>query len=58
MISGALSGIKAAFSLSRFVVQVVTRSDTLGALAGLLVAGALSDGVGRKRAVLLAFAAP
>lgn len=68
MISGALSGIKAAFSLSRFVVQVVTRSDTLGALAGSLlagsllagslVAGALSDGVGRKRAVLLAFAAP
>ena len=63
VISGALSGIKAAFSLSRFVVQVVTRSDTLGALAGSLlagslVAGALSDGVGRKRAVLLAFAAP
>jgi SP family galactose:H+ symporter-like MFS transporter len=54
VISGALPGIKAAFSLSVFMVQVVTSWVTLGALAGSLVAGALSDGLGRKRTMLLA----
>src|SRR5580704_10830519 len=48
VISGALPGIKAAFSLSVLMVQVVTSWVTLGALAGSLVAGALSDGLGRK----------
>jgi len=54
VISGALPGIKAAFSLNVFMVQVVTSWVTLGALAGSLVAGALSDGLGRKRTMLLA----
>src|SRR5277367_2072536 len=40
VISGALLGIKAAFSLSLLMVQVVTSWVTLGALAGSL-AGAL-----------------
>ena len=54
VISGALPGIKVAFSLSVFMVQVVTSWVTLGALAGSLVAGALTDGIGRKRTMLLA----
>jgi sugar porter (SP) family MFS transporter len=54
VISGALPGIKAAFSLSLFMVQVVTSWVTLGALAGSLAGGALSDGIGRKRTLLLA----
>src|SRR5271163_3309007 len=54
VISGALPGIKAAFSLSLLMVQVVTSWVTLGALAGSLAGGALSDGIGRKRTLLLA----
>ena len=54
VISGALPGIKSAFSLSLFMVQVVTSWVTLGALAGSLVAGALGDGLGRKRTLLFA----
>src|SRR5579863_7838623 len=49
VISGALPGIKAEFSLSVLMVQVVTSWVTLGALAGSLAGGALSDGLGRKR---------
>jgi MFS transporter, SP family, galactose:H+ symporter len=54
VISGALPGIKAAFSLNVLMVQVVTSWVTLGALAGSLASGALSDAVGRKRAMLVA----
>jgi SP family galactose:H+ symporter-like MFS transporter len=54
VISGALPGIKAAFSLNLLMVQVVTSWVTLGALAGSLAGGALSDGIGRKRTLLLA----
>jgi SP family galactose:H+ symporter-like MFS transporter len=54
VISGALPGIEAAFSLSILMVQVVTSWVTLGALVGSLVGGALSDSVGRKRTLLLA----
>jgi sugar porter (SP) family MFS transporter len=36
------------------MVQVVTSWVTLGALAGSLAGGALSDGIGRKRTLLLA----
>ena len=54
VISGALPGIKAAFSLSLLMVQMVTSWVTLGALAGSLAGGALSDGIGRKRTLLLA----
>jgi SP family galactose:H+ symporter-like MFS transporter len=54
VISGALAGIKESFSLSVLMVQVVTSWVTLGALAGSLAGGALSDWVGRKRALLFA----
>ena len=54
VISGALPGIKVAFSLSLFMVQVVTSWVTLGALVGSLACGALGDWVGRKRTMLLA----
>ncbi len=54
VISGALPGIKSAFSLSLFMTQVVTSWVTLGALVGSLIAGALGDGLGRKRTLLFA----
>ncbi|MGA2553082.1 MAG: MFS transporter, partial [Burkholderiaceae bacterium] len=54
VISGALAGIKATFSLSLFMVQVVTSWVTLGALLGSLAGGALGDRLGRKNAMLLA----
>lgn len=54
VISGALPGIKAEFSLSLLMIQVVTSWVTLGALAGSLVGGALSDWLGRKRTMMLA----
>jgi sugar porter (SP) family MFS transporter len=54
VISGALPGIKAAFSLSLFMVQVVTSWVTLGALVGSLAGGAVGDGFGRKRTLLFA----
>jgi MFS transporter, SP family, galactose:H+ symporter len=54
VISGALPGIKAAFSLGLFMVQAVTSWVTLGALVGSLASGALGDRVGRKRTMLLA----
>ncbi len=54
VISGALPGIKASFSLSLFMVQVVTSWVTLGALLGSLAAGELGDRIGRKRTVLIA----
>jgi sugar porter (SP) family MFS transporter len=54
VISGALSGIKKTFSLSPFVIEVVTSWVTLGALLGALAAGELADNIGRKRTVLIA----
>ena len=54
VISGALHGIKATFSLSALLVEVVTSWVTLGALLGALAAGELADRFGRKRAVLIA----
>ena len=54
VISGALHGIKARFSLSPLLVEVVTSWVTLGALFGALVAGELADRIGRKRTVLIA----
>jgi len=54
VISGALAGVKATFSLSLFMVQVVTSWVTLGALLGSLIAGELGDRLGRKRTVLIA----
>jgi sugar porter (SP) family MFS transporter len=54
VISGALHGIKARFSLSPLIVEVVTSWVTLGALFGALAGGELADRMGRKRAVLIA----
>lgn len=54
VISGALGGIKADFSLSALLVEVVTSWVALGALFGALVAGELADRLGRQRAVLVA----
>lgn len=54
VISGALTGIKAEFSLSALLVEVVTSWVALGALFGALVAGELADRLGRQRAVLAA----
>jgi MFS transporter, SP family, galactose:H+ symporter len=54
VISGALHGIKARFSLSPLAVEVVTSWVTLGALFGALAGGELADRIGRKRAVLIA----
>jgi len=54
VISGALHGIKARFSLSPLIVEVVTSWVTLGALFGALGGGELADRLGRKRAVLIA----
>ena len=54
VISGALTGIKSTFSLSPFMVEVVTSWVTLGALLGALAGGELADRIGRKRTVLIA----
>ena len=54
MRSGPTPLCKASFSLSVFMLQVVTSWVTLGALAGSLIAGSLGDAIGRKRAMLLA----
>jgi hypothetical protein len=43
VISGALHGIKATFSLSPLVVEVVTSWVTLGALFGALASGELTE---------------
>lgn len=54
VISGALKSIKAAFSLSALLVEVVTSWVTLGALFGALAGGELADRLGRKHSVLIA----
>ncbi|HEY0205920.1 MAG TPA: sugar porter family MFS transporter [Acetobacteraceae bacterium] len=54
VISGALHGLKATFSLSALLVEVVTSWVTLGALFGALAGGELADRVGRKRTILVA----
>ncbi len=56
VISGALNGIRAEFSLSPLIIEVVTSGVTLGALFGALGAGELADRLGRKSAVLIAAA--
>jgi sugar porter (SP) family MFS transporter len=56
VISGALNGIRAQFSLSPFIIEVVNSGVTLGALFGALAAGELADRLGRKSTVLIAAA--
>jgi sugar porter (SP) family MFS transporter len=54
VVSGALTSIKAEFSLNALLVEVVTSWVTLGALFGALLGGELADRLGRQRAVLIA----
>ncbi len=54
VVSGALTSIKAEFSLTALLVEVVTSWVTLGALFGALLGGELADRLGRQRAVLIA----
>jgi SP family galactose:H+ symporter-like MFS transporter len=54
VISGALHGIQATFSLDALLVEVVTSWVTLGALLGALAGGELADRIGRQHAGLAA----
>ena len=54
VISGALLGIEKEFSLSAFVLEIVTSWVTLGALFGSLAGGYVADHYGRKPALLVA----
>ena len=54
VISGALVSIKASFSLTPLLLEVVTSWVTLGALFGALAGGELADSLGRKHAILVA----
>ena len=54
VIAGALLGIEKEFSLSAFVLEIVTSWVTLGALFGSLAGGYVADHYGRKPALLVA----
>lgn len=54
VISGALTGIGKSFHPSTFVIEIITSWVTLGAMAGALVAGAMTEGFGRRATILLA----
>ncbi len=54
VIAGALDGIQHSFGASTTMIQIITSWVTLGALAGALVAGAMSDKLGRRVTILLA----
>ena len=54
VISGALSGIDRSFHPGTLVIEVITSWVTLGAMAGALVAGVLTEREGRKSTILLA----
>lgn len=54
VISGALLFIREELSLSDFAQQVVVGSLLLAAVAGALLGGPASDGVGRKRTLIVA----
>jgi MFS transporter, SP family, galactose:H+ symporter len=56
VISGALSGIDKTFHPSTFVIEIITSWVTLGAMAGALVAGSLTERYGRRTSILLAAA--
>jgi len=57
VISGALSGIDKSFRPGTFVIEIITSWVTLGAMAGALVAGTLTERCGRRASILLAAAA-
>ena len=54
VISGALGGIEATFTLSPLMIEVVTSWVTLGALFGSLAGGELADRFGHERTMLIA----
>jgi MFS transporter, SP family, galactose:H+ symporter len=56
VISGALSGIDKTFHPSTVAIEVITSWVTLGAMAGALAAGALTERYGRRTTILLAAA--
>jgi sugar porter (SP) family MFS transporter len=56
VISGALDGIKKSFHPSTFVIEIITSWVTLGAMAGALAAGTLTEGMGRRFTILLSAA--
>ncbi len=54
VISGALDGIDKTFHPSTVVTEIITSWVTLGAMAGALLAGVLSERLGRRVTILLA----
>jgi MFS transporter, SP family, galactose:H+ symporter len=54
VISGALIGVKKSFHPGTFVVEIITGWVTLGALGGALVAGWLTDRLGRRVSLIVA----
>ncbi len=54
VISGALNGIQKSFSISTFLLEIITSWVTLGAMFGALAAGFLADHLGRRLTILLA----
>jgi len=56
VISGALSGIDKSFHPSTLVIEIITSWVTLGAMAGALVAGTLTEHYGRRTSILPAAA--
>ena len=53
VISGAIGFIDAQFSLSEWEQGFVVSSPTLGALFAMLFAGAVSDAIGRRKALII-----
>jgi SP family galactose:H+ symporter-like MFS transporter len=56
VISGALSGIDKTFHPSTLVIEIITSWVTLGAMAGALVAGTLTEHYGRRMSIVLSAA--
>ena len=56
VISGALSGIDKTFHPGTLVIEVITSWVTLGAMAGALAAGTLTEHYGRRMSILIAAA--
>ena len=56
VISGALSGIDKSFHPGTLVIEIITSWVTLGAMAGALAAGVLTERFGRRVSILLAAA--
>jgi sugar porter (SP) family MFS transporter len=54
VISGALSGIDKTFHPSTLVIEIITSWVTLGAMVGALVAGVLTERLGRRFTIVLA----